>query len=506
MSARPSTVIVMAVRLAAIGVIAIGSGVLCSVSPGKNAAEGVAYTGPSTIGDSSVLRVDVGRGEPLAAVTYSFDGSPAATSASAPFSLRLARGDVPRGRHVLTVQAVTNSGRRIRSRPVRVRLLRPSAPVVSASPQHGLGRALRALNRGHVTVQLKRGVYHLRDVRIGDDAQLVGEAGVVLRAPAGDYSSVLTVNGRDVRIAHLTIDGGGEGPGDGEAIAVSQTVRSLRVSHLRIEHVRRAGFYAWGSFSNVSLQDSTVLGDGTADAAVIAGLQDGGSHVSIVRCRISGFRRWGINFAQSAYGRLDSGGGSLALDNVISNVNDPTRDDGTDEGGIWSGGPYAVIVGNHISRATWDGIETVGSSERATIAYNAVDHSRTGIYIEHSTNHSTIASNVLRAVETGINVEWRYGNVGSADNSFHHNSIINASRAGIFIDVGSDRNALSHNRIIGTQKAIVLQGASRNLVTRNIFCSRPRGRVVQTLGLWDNGASAPATANRIDRNRAAATC
>jgi hypothetical protein len=506
LSARPSTVIVMAVRLAAIGVMALVSGVLCTASPGKNAAEEVAYTGPSTLDESSVLRVTARGDERFAAVTYSFDGSPAATSASAPFSLRLSRGDVSHGWHLLTVQAVTTSGRRLRSPPVRVRMVQGRARVVSVSPKHGLRAALRALNRGHVTVLLKRGLYHLRDVRLGDDAQLVGEPGTVLRAPAGDYSSVLTVNGRDARIAHLTIDGGGEGPGNGEAIAVSETVRSLRASHLRIEHVRRTGFYAWGSFSNISLQDSTVLGDGTADAAVIAGLQDGGSNASIVRCRIRGFRRWGINFAQSAYGRLETGGGSLALDNVISNVDDPSRNDGTDEGGIWSGGPYAVIVGNHISRTTWDGIETVGSSERATIAYNTVDYSRTGIYIEHSTNHSTIASNVLRGVETGINVEWRYDNVGSADNSFYHNSIIDASRAGIFIDVGSDRNALSHNRIIGTRKAIVLQGASQNLVTRNIFCSRPRGRVVQALGLWDNGASAPATANRIHRNRAAATC
>jgi len=498
----------MAVRLAAIGMTAIVLGVACPAAPGKSPVAGVAYAGPSTLDESSVLRV-VGRGDqPFAAVTYSFDGRPAATSASAPYSLRLTRGDVSRGWHLLTVQAVTRSGQRIRSRSVRVRvrIARSPARVVAASPKHGLGAALRALNRGHVTVLLKRGVYDLRDVRLGDDAQLVGQPGTVLRAPAGNYSSVLTVNGRGARIAHLTIDGGGEGPGDGEAIAVSETARSLRVSHLRIEHVRRAGLYAWGSFSNISLQDSTVLGDGTADAAVLVGLQNGGSDVSVVRCRISGFRRWGINFAQSEYGRLDSGGGSLALDNVISNVDDPTRSDGTDEGGIWSGGPYAVIVGNRISHTTWDGIETVGSSERTTIAYNTVDHARTGIYIEHSTNHSMIASNVLRGVETGINVEWRYGNVGSADNSFHHNSIINASRAGIFIDVGSDHNALSHNWIFGTRKAIVLQGASQNLVTRNIFCSRPRGRVVQTLGLWDNGTSAPATANRIDRNRAAATC
>lgn len=496
----------MAVRLAAVGLMAILSGVLCSVSPGKNDAEDVAYNGPSTVGDASVLRVAIRGHERAAAVTYSFDGRPAVTATTAPFATRLSRGDVRAGTHMLTVQAVTTTGLRIRSRPVRVRVLRSSGSVIAASPTHRLEFAVRALSRGHVTVVLAPGVYHLHDVTLGDDAQLVGHRGTIIRAPEGDYSNVLLAHGRNVRVAHLTIDGGGEGSGDGEAVAVSEKARSLRVSHVRIEHVRRSAFYAWGSFSNISLQDSTVVGDGRADAGIIVGLQDGGSNASVVRCRIDGFRRWGINFAQSDYGRLDTGRGSLALDNVISNVDDPSRNDGTDEGGIWSGGPYAVIVGNHISRATWDGIETVGSSERAMIAFNTVDHSRTGIYLEHSTNHSIVAANVLRGVETGINVEWRYGNVGSADNSFHHNSIIDASRAGIFIDVGSDRNALSHNRIVGTRKAIVLQGASQNLVTRNVFCARPRGRVVEALGLWDNGSAAPATANRIDRNRAAASC
>ena len=91
---------------------------------------------------------------------------------------------------------------------------------------------------------------------------------------------------------------------------------------------------------------SELSGDGVADAGALIGLHEGGSHASVVRCRIDGFRQWGINFVQSAYGRPDLGVGAVALDNVVTDINDPDRHDGTDAGGIWTGGSAngAVMV------------------------------------------------------------------------------------------------------------------------------------------------------------------
>src|SRR5947199_4915103 len=103
---------------------------------------------------------------------------------------------------------------------------------------------------------------------------------------------------------------------------------------------------------------------------------------------------------------------------------------GTEEGGIWTGGVEAAIIGNTIVRARWDGIETVGSSTRTTVADNVVRGTRTGIYLEHATNDSVIARNVVTGSPAGINVEWWYGGVGSRKNTFTDNRIVGPSRAG----------------------------------------------------------------------------
>jgi parallel beta-helix repeat protein len=494
----------MFARLVACGLVATAALLLAAAPAEPAATNGLRYTGPAVVSDLSVLRAQAPRN--VVAVTYLVDGRPVATATAAPFALRLTRGDIRPGRHHLWLQAVTNNGTRRLSRWVRIQALGSAGPTITASPSRRLGAALAALAHGHATVVLDPGVYRLHDVRLGDGARLAGRPGTILRAPTSRYSNVLLVDGRDVRVSNLTIDGGGPGPGDGEAIAVGPSARTFRASRVRVVRIRRAGLYAWGSFHDISIQDSLLTSNGSADGAAIVGLHEGGSHASVVRCRIAGFRGWGINFAQSAYRRLDMGWHAVALDNVVTDVDDPSRANGTDEGGIWSGGPGAAIVGNTIRRATWDGIETVGSSERSLIAGNLVTDTRTGIYLEHATNNSVIARNTIRRVGTGINVEWRYGDVGSSDNRFVRNTVTQASKAGIFVDVGSDRNALSDNRISSTPNGIVLQGASRNLVTRNLLCGPQPPSISQTTGVWDNGTPAQPAQNLIQNNRVARAC
>jgi parallel beta-helix repeat protein len=464
------------------------------------------YAGPNILRGSSVLRVSLTNPDNVVAVTYRVDGHPFATSTAPPFFLRLTPGDVAPGAHALSLEVVAKDGRRIASPAVAVRAEGQPRATVTASPGHRVGAALRALSRGHATVILERGVFELHDIRLGDGAQLVGRPGSIIRAPADSYSTVLFVDGRDVRIAGVTIDGGGQGPGNGEAIAVGPHASRLRVSRVRIVHIRRSGLYAWGSFSDISLQDSVLLGDDLADEGVVVGLRDGGSRPSVVRCTIRGFRQYGITFAQSGFGQLQTGLGAVALDNIVTDIDDPARDNGTDEGGIWSGGPEAAIVGNTIRRATWDGIETVGSSERTLISDNIVTDTRTGIYVEHSTNHSVIARNTIRRVQTGINVEWRYGGVGSSNNVFSQNLVEQGAKAGIFVDVGSDENLLRGNRLVETPNAIQLQGASRNLVTQNVLCGSGPPRISETNGMWEDGSAAVPSQNVIQRNRVARSC
>jgi nitrous oxidase accessory protein NosD len=442
----------------------------------------------------------------LVAVTYILDGKPAGTATLPPFALRLNPGDIPPGNHSLRIEGVTASGGRLTSPTTRVQVRTSRTRILTASPTRGLARALQALNRGHATVVLEPGSYVLQGVRIGDGGALVGQRGTVLMAPSSAYSNILLVDGRNVRISHLTLDGAGQGQGDGEGIAVAAGARNVRISDVDIVHIRRSGIYAYGSFFNISVQDSSLSGDGTADAGALIGLHEGGSYASIIRCHVQGFRRWGVNFVQSAYGRVDVGRGALALDNSISDIDDPATQDGTDEGGIWTGGAAASIIGNSIQRATWDGIETTGSSEGTTVADNVIGDTRTGIYVEHSTNHSIFVRNTMSHVQTGINVEWRYGDVGSSDNTYRQNVVISAAKAGIFIDVGSDRNRVIANQIRGTEEAIVLQGSSQNVVLKNVLCGSASSHIRETNGLWDNGSTAVPTANRIQRNAARHRC
>jgi hypothetical protein len=491
-----------------IAVVAAAATILAPLTPAAAAqadSTGPRYTGPALLEPASTLTMATASPAAVLAATYVVDGRPVATSTVPPFSARLGPGDVRPGMHSLGLEIVTKNGERFRTPTVRVRASAPGSAAMHAAPGHGFGAATRALRRGHVTVVLEPGIYQAHDIVLGDGATLVGKPGAVLRAPAGAYSNVLFVNGRDVHIGKLTIDGGGQGAGDGEAVAIGPRARSVRASHLRIVHVRRSGLYAWGSFYDVSLQDSTVTGDGAADAGAVVGLHEGGSHPAIVRCKLRGFRQFGITFTQSAFDRLDMGAGAVALDNVVSDVDDPSRSDGTDEGGIWSGGPAAAIVGNRIARTTWDGIETVGSSVHTIVTGNRIRATRTGIYLEHATHHSLFADNVIRRVDTGINVEWRYGDVGSSDNHFLRNTITEASKAGIFVDVGSDRNALVRNRISLAAQAIVLQGASSNRVTRNVVCGSPDA-ISETKGLRDDGSTATPAANVIRNNTVVAAC
>ena len=136
----------------------------------------------------------------------------------------------------------------------------------------------------------------------------------------------------------------------------------------------------------------------------------------------------------------------------ISDIDDPAAADGTHEGGIWSGGVAAAIIGNRIRDTGWDGIQTVGSSRGVTIVDNDIARTQTGIYLEHETNDSLFARNVIADVATGINVEWRYDGAGSSGNTFEGNTIAAADRRGIFVDVEGDATASRANLVARRQR------------------------------------------------------
>jgi hypothetical protein len=105
--------------------------------------------------------------------------------------------------------------------------------------------------------------------------------------------------------------------------------------------------------------------------------------------------------------------------------------------------------------------------------------------------------------QAGINVEWRYGDIGSTRNTFAANRIVRASEVGLFLDVGADRNHVENNVFVaGTRPAIVLQGSSLNIVHANRACGTNGPIVRQQDGRLGDTGRATAAGNRIADNTA----
>lgn len=480
----------------------------------------VTYEGPTGNVDGPITLAAKAHdpGARIAAVTFVVDGAPRGSDTTAPYSLGLNPALIRSGRHTVRVVAVDNLGRRASS-PVAALITKGAGDrPIEASPGGGLPDALRALRRGNVTVRLAPGRYRLDNVVLGTSARLVGSGPSTVISPSNSrYFAILVAKGDHVRIANLTVDGGGPGPGGGNAVAVFDGSRDVRLQRLRLRHVRQNGVDVWGAYSEVSVQDSVIDGGGTGNAGVFSLGSDKSRETSVIRTRIRGFRTFGILLGQKEYGRRSAALHDLALDNVISDIRDPARNAcytstsaprcGTEEGGIWTGGVEAAIIGNTILRARWDGIETVGSSTRTTIVDNVVRGTRTGIYLEHSTNNSMIARNVVTGAPAGINVEWWYGGVGSRKNTFSDNRIVGARRAGIFVGVGSDGNHIARNVFVNGQRpAIQLQGSSGNVVQSNRGCGSRGDLVGETTGKRDDGSLATSHQNLLVDNASYAAC
>jgi parallel beta-helix repeat protein len=488
----------------------------------------VEYLGPDKITEPTSLKArTTAKSSRVVAVTFLLDGRPLGSDTTRPYALDIDPAFLPEGRHRLRVVAVDSLGRR-RSTPSVAVSIAASAPgnVVTATPERGLDRALAALRRGNVTVRLGPGRYRLSEVRIGSGARLAGTgARTVISAPRGErYWALLVAKGKNIRISDLALDGGGDVPGDEEggiAVAVFDGSSDVRLQRLRITRVRTDGVNTWGAHSNISIQDSQIESDGTGEAGVVALGSDESRDTSVIRTRVRGFRGFGIILQQQEYRRPAADLHGVVLDNVVSDIRDPARDGcwtaakdrtpgcGTSEGGIWTGGVEAAVIGNTIRRARWDGIETVGSSTRTTIVRNEIYDTRTGIYLEHSTHGSLIARNLIVDALTGINVEWWHEGEGSRRNTFAFNRIVSAE-TGIFVDVGGDRNRIVGNVFVGGGRpAIILQGSSRNLVKGNRACRGQGGSLVAFQSArWDDGRPANSRRNRLvdNENTPTAAC
>jgi parallel beta-helix repeat protein len=516
------------------GVLVAASGCSGSSTPPPPAAEPAAgkapsieFLGPERLTKPANLeaRARAVSGSRVAAVTFFLDRRPLGSDTTKPYRLDVDPALLPHGRHQLRVEAVDNLGRRRSTRPSSLMVEPAESEIVEARPGRSFARAREALERGEVTVRLAPGRYEVDELELGSGARLVGSGLRTVLAPrrGARYWALVVAKGKNIRIADLSLDGGGQVPGDGEggiAVAVFDGSSDVRLQRLRITRVRTDGVNTWGAHSSVSIQDSRIESDGRGEAGVVALGSDESRDTSVIRTRVRGFTSFGVLLQQQRYGRPAADLHGVVLDNVVSDIRDPTRDGcwtaakhqtrgcGTNEGGIWTGGVEAAVIGNTVVRARWDGIETVGSSTRTTIVGNEIRSTRTGIYLEHSTNFSVIARNLIVDTEAGIQVEWRYDGVGSSHNTFLSNRIVAAREAGLFVDTGGDGNRIVGNRFVGgARPAITLQGSSKNVVQDNVGCG---GRLASLVGMnsaqWDDGSEAHSRGNRLLGNRSEASC
>ncbi len=467
----------------------------------------VAYRGPRRLRGRVSLRARIRGDARIVAATFTLAGRPLGTVTQPPWVLDVDAAVLPDGPAPLAVVAVDRYGRRAASRAINVRVLPGGERLLHASPDQSLAPALRALARGSATVQLSPGRYRLNQVVLGPDARLIGSGPGTILTPSAGVSEVAMLSTRSsgVRISDLAVKG--EGQVD-DAVSIGDGSTDVRVQRIEVSGVRANGIAVWGAHRDVSIQDSTIIG---GDVAANAGVLDEGSvdsrNTSVVRTRVSGFVGYGVLFAQRFYGLRSAAIHNLALDDTISDIIDPHRHDGTDAGGIWTGGVEAAVIGNAISDTGTDGIETVGSSTADTIIDNRVQNTPVAIYLEHSTNLSLVEANGMRNVGTGINVEWRHAGGGSNANALAYNQIA-ATEVGIFVDVQEDDYRIVGNHFSSARATpVVLQGSSHNTVQGNMACALAGAPfVIQRSALSQTGALARSSDNQVVDNEHTSPC
>jgi parallel beta-helix repeat protein len=486
----------------------------------------VEFLGPERLTRPTDLRAGAraASGSRVVAVSFFLDGRPLGSDTTKPYRLDVDPALLPPGSHRVRVQAVDNMGRRRSTKPSSVTIEPAESEIVEAAPGESFARAREALEEGAVTVRLAPGRYEVDELELGSGARLVGSGPrTVLAPPPGRrYWALVVAKGKNIRIADLALDGGGHVAGEEErgiGVAVFDGSSDVRLQRLRMTRVRHHAVNTWGAHSSVSIQDSHIEGGGTAEAGVVALGSDETRDTSVIRTRVRRFTSFGILLQQQDYGRPAADLHGVVLDNVVSDIRDPSRDGcwtaaksrtpgcGTNEGGIWTGGVEAAVIGNTVRRARWDGIQTVGSSTRTTIVHNKVYDTRTGVYLEHSTHRSLIARNLIVDALTGINVEWFHEGAGSKRNTFAFNRIV-SSETGIFVDVGGDHNRIVGNVFVGGSKpAIILQGSSGNVVQGNVGCRMRYGSLVGLESArYDDGREANSRGNELTGNKSADRC
>jgi hypothetical protein len=437
-------------------------------------------------------------------VDYYVDDAIVATAASAPWVALIDSTMIAPGAHTLRAVAVSLDRRRRASPPTAITVAAHSASP--ANPVRStLQAAVDALGPAGGTLRLPAGRFDVSELKIGGGVRLIGAGAgqtVLVAATTGGQDAV-DVTGHDVLISDLSIDAGTtETTPDPSAAIFVHDAEDVVLRRLSIVHVRGYGVQVLGHHERISLQQSTIDGDGRGLIGVAEWSEDASSSdVSVVRCVIRNLTKYGVLLQSFFNGHTWPHRRALAYGNDVSQIHDTAIHDGTIEIGIWLAGANGAALDNVVRNTGWDGIETVVNATSPTIAGNVIRNTRTGIYVENVTRNALIEQNDIAGVSVaGINLEPPHGGPQSGHLTIRQNRVVGAGIYGIGTGPGTLGSRITGNQVLDSGKmAILLDGASGNVVEGNDLRDR-RKPPRQAWCVYDPQARGSTTGNSVQDN------
>lgn len=414
-------------------------------------------------------------------VDFLVDGAVAGSASAGALSYALDVSRLAAGAHRLEVAAFDDDFRRSVSPPVAVRTSdRPPEHLVATAAE--LVTALGALGSAGGSIALGPGTYLLAaPLAIGANVFLSGAgAGVTILRPLAPrpQQALLQLAGSGSTVRNLSIDYDGGTWNAIELPAPSVEHVLLQSLELRGLSAARSAIELWGAaHRDISVQDCRMDGGKGGSAGLRDSMfDDESSDDSAFRNTVRGFTGFGIAFPAFA-GRPRTGARNLAVLNDVSDIANPVDQDGRSEAAIWLGGQDNVAWGNTCARAAWELIWTGSNCLRCRVENNVLSGSRTGIYLEHSSDDSVVRGNRISAVDTGVNAEWTYGGAGTRRVRLLGNDI-RASKTGVSIETLDDGFVLEDNTIRAGAVAVRLSGAGYTAIRHNDLRPADPGRPV----------------------------
>jgi parallel beta-helix repeat protein len=484
---------------------ATASFTVAGAPPGGRVSLGDVQQGATVRGLVTVAAHVTSGSSRIVLVDFYVDGAIVATAASAPWVALVDGTRIAPGPHELRAVAVSLDRRRRASPPTAITVAATHVATPGDAARGALQATIDALGPDGGTLRLPAGRFAISDLKLGSGVRLIGAGAgrTVLAATTSAGQDGLEVTGHDVLVSDLTLDAGGTGttPDTSAAIFVHDA-EDVVLRRLSLVHLKGYGVQVLGHHERISVQQSTIDGDGRGLIGVAEWSEDASSSdVSVVRCVIRNLSKYGVLLQSFFSGHTWPHRRALAYGNDISQIHDTAIHDGTIEIGIWLAGANGAALDNVVRNTGWDGIETVVNASAPTIAGNVIRNTRTGIYVENVTRDALIEQNDIAGVSVaGINLEPPHGGPLSGHLTIRQNRVVGAGVYGIGTGPGTLGSRITGNQVLDSGKmAILLQGASGNVVEGNDLRDRSKP-ARQTWCVYDPQTRGSTTKNTVQDN------